>query len=60
MPVSLLVQEFFLAQFEKLSPFDGTMAYAQNKRQQVVMTEVYAKVRLHSVCYAVKLCCSEL
>lgn len=30
-------------QFEKLTPFDGTMAYAQNKRQQVVMTEVYAK-----------------
>jgi len=30
-------------QFEKLSPFDGTMAYAQNKRQQVVMTEEWAK-----------------
>lgn len=30
-------------QFEKLKPFDGTMAYAQNKRQQVVMTEQYAK-----------------
>ncbi|XP_068234906.1 dehydrogenase/reductase SDR family member 12-like [Palaemon carinicauda] len=26
-------------QFEKMNPFDGTMAYAQNKRQQVVMTE---------------------
>jgi len=26
-------------QFEKMQPFDGTMAYAQNKRQQVVMTE---------------------
>ncbi|XP_066973104.1 dehydrogenase/reductase SDR family member 12-like isoform X1 [Macrobrachium rosenbergii] len=26
-------------QFEKMKPFDGTMAYAQNKRQQVVMTE---------------------
>jgi hypothetical protein len=32
-------------QFEKLSPFDGTMAYAQNKRQQVVMTEQWAKVK---------------
>lgn len=30
-------------QFEKMSPFDGTMAYAQNKRQQIVMTEQYAK-----------------
>ncbi|KAK7080225.1 Dehydrogenase/reductase SDR member 12, partial [Halocaridina rubra] len=30
-------------QFEKLKPFDGTMAYAQNKRQQVVMTQKYAK-----------------
>jgi len=30
-------------QFEKLSPFDGTMAYAQNKRQQVVMTEEWAR-----------------
>ncbi|XP_060073048.1 dehydrogenase/reductase SDR family member 12-like [Ylistrum balloti] len=30
-------------QFEKMNPFDGTMAYAQNKRQQVVMTEQYAK-----------------
>jgi len=30
-------------QFEKMSPFDGTMAYAQNKRQQVVMTEEWAK-----------------
>ncbi|XP_069981210.1 dehydrogenase/reductase SDR family member 12 [Penaeus vannamei] len=30
-------------QFEKMKPFDGTMAYAQNKRQQVVMTEQYAK-----------------
>jgi len=28
--------------FEKMSPFDGTMAYAQNKRQQVVMTERWA------------------
>lgn len=29
-------------QFEKMNPFDGTMAYAQNKRQQVVMTEQLA------------------
>merc|ERR1712004_611145 len=29
-------------QFEQMKPFDGTMAYAQNKRQQVVMTEQYA------------------
>ena len=28
--------------FEKMQPFDGTMAYAQNKRQQIVMTEQYA------------------
>ena len=28
--------------FEKMNPFDGTMAYAQNKRQQIVMTEQYA------------------
>lgn len=32
----LCVDDF---QFEKMQPFDGTMAYAQNKRQQVVMTE---------------------
>ena len=31
-------------QFENLRPFDGTMAYAQNKRQQVIMTEHYAKL----------------
>lgn len=30
-------------QLEKEKKFDGTMAYAQNKRQQVVMTEQYAK-----------------
>ncbi|XP_076047717.1 dehydrogenase/reductase SDR family member 12-like [Oratosquilla oratoria] len=30
-------------QFEKMRPFDGTMVYAQNKRQQVVMTEEFAK-----------------
>jgi len=31
-------------QFESLNPFDGTMAYAQNKRQQIVMTEQYGKM----------------
>ena len=30
-------------QFEKMDPFDGTMAYAQNKRQQVVMTQKWAE-----------------
>lgn len=30
-------------QFENMAPFDGTMAYAQNKRQQVIMTEEWAK-----------------
>ena len=30
-------------QFEKMSPFDGTMAYAQNKRQQVVLTEEWSR-----------------
>ncbi len=30
-------------QSEKMSPFDGTMVYAQNKRQQVVMTRKYAQ-----------------
>jgi len=30
-------------QTEKASKFDGTMVYAQNKRQQVVMTEMWAK-----------------
>lgn len=29
-------------QFEQMKPFDGTMAYAQNKRQQVIMTERWA------------------
>ncbi|XP_071798035.1 dehydrogenase/reductase SDR family member 12-like [Asterias amurensis] len=31
-------------QSERLSKFDGTMVYAQNKRQQVVMTEMWAKM----------------
>lgn len=41
----MLVQKLDLKdlQFEKMYPFDGTMAYAQNKRQQVIMTEQYAK-----------------
>ena len=30
-------------QFERMNPFDGSMAYAQNKRQQVVMTDYWAK-----------------
>jgi len=30
-------------QSSQMSPFDGTMVYAQNKRQQVVMTEQWAK-----------------
>ncbi|XP_013784519.1 dehydrogenase/reductase SDR family member 12-like [Limulus polyphemus] len=30
-------------QFQSMIPFDGTMAYAQNKRQQVIMTEKYAE-----------------
>lgn len=40
----MLVQKLDVSdlQFEKMSPFDGTMAYAQNKRQQVVMTEQWA------------------
>lgn len=30
-------------QLEHMNPFDGTMAYAQNKRQQVIMTEKWAE-----------------
>ena len=30
-------------QFEQMDPFDGTTAYAQNKRQQVVMTRKWAE-----------------
>lgn len=39
----MLVQKLDLAdlQFAKQKPFDGTMAYAQTKRHQVVMTEQY-------------------
>ena len=42
----MLVQKLDIKdlQFERMNPFDGTMAYAQNKRQQVVMTEQYAKL----------------
>ena len=29
-------------QFETMRPFDGTFAYAQNKRQQIVMTQQLA------------------
>lgn len=29
--------------FEDMKPFDGTYAYAQNKRQQIVMTQQYSK-----------------
>ncbi|XP_070538744.1 dehydrogenase/reductase SDR family member 12-like [Ptychodera flava] len=29
--------------FEKMSKFDGTFVYAQNKRQQIVMMEMFAK-----------------
>lgn len=41
----MLVQKLNLKdlQFEQIKPFDGTMAYAQNKRQQVIMTEQFAK-----------------
>ena len=30
-------------QSEEMKPFDGTMVYAQNKRQQVIMTHQYAE-----------------
>lgn len=42
----MLVQKLNLKdlQFKQMKPFDGTMAYAQNKRQQVVMTEQYATI----------------
>ena len=39
--VKLDVEDF---QFEKMNPFDGTLAYAQNKRQQVIMIEQWAKM----------------
>ena len=39
-------------QFEKMSTFDGTFAYSQTKRQQVVMTAQYAKKfpKIHFSC----------
>ncbi|XP_071085229.1 dehydrogenase/reductase SDR family member 12-like [Haliotis cracherodii] len=39
-------------QSEKMSKFDGTMVYAQNKRHQVVMTEQMARIhpRIHFSC----------
>ena len=30
---------------EKMNPFDGTKVYAQQKRQQIIMTESWAKER---------------
>ncbi|XP_037075685.1 dehydrogenase/reductase SDR family member 12-like [Pollicipes pollicipes] len=40
----MLTQKLNLAdlQSEKMKTYDGTMVYAQNKRQQVIMTEQYA------------------
>ncbi|KAI8770526.1 dehydrogenase/reductase SDR family member 12 [Biomphalaria glabrata] len=42
----MLVQKLDLSdlQFEKMSKFDATIAYAQTKRQEVVMASVYAKM----------------
>ena len=41
----MLLQKLDLTdmQFEKMTPFEGTMAYAQNKRQQVIITERLAE-----------------
>ncbi|XP_059172716.1 dehydrogenase/reductase SDR family member 12-like isoform X2 [Physella acuta] len=41
----MLVQKLDLSdlQFEKMTKYDGTLAYAQTKRQEVIMTSVYAK-----------------
>jgi len=41
----MLVQKLNLddLQFEKMTKYDGTMVYAQNKRQQVEMTEEWSK-----------------
>ena len=50
----MLVQKMDLKdlQFAKQRTFDGTMAYAQTKRQQVVMTEQYSKMwpNIHFSC----------
>ncbi|GBB86665.1 hypothetical protein RclHR1_13040001 [Rhizophagus clarus] len=35
-------------QFERMKPFRGTLAYAQNKRQQVELTEYWAKANPES------------
>uniref|UniRef100_A0A0B6Y8B8 Dehydrogenase/reductase SDR family member 12 n=1 Tax=Arion vulgaris TaxID=1028688 RepID=A0A0B6Y8B8_9EUPU len=42
----MLVQKLDIRdlQFENMSKFDGTMAYAQTKRQEVVMASQYAKI----------------
>ena len=29
--------------FERMKPFDGTMAYSQNKRQQIEMTDYWSQ-----------------
>ena len=52
----MLVQKLDLKdlQFEKMTKFDGTMAYSQTKRQEVIMTDMYAKQypKVHfSVCH---------
>ena len=41
----MLVQKMSLSDLQsgKMNPFDGTMVYAQNKRQQVVMTHKWAE-----------------
>jgi len=41
----MLTQRLNMAdlQSERMRPFEGTMVYAQNKRQQVIMTEQYAR-----------------
>ncbi|XP_005111153.1 dehydrogenase/reductase SDR family member 12 isoform X1 [Aplysia californica] len=50
----MLLQKLDLSdlQFEKMSKFDGAMAYSQTKRQQVVMTAQYAKTypKVHFSC----------
>uniref|UniRef100_A0A4W3H0E7 Dehydrogenase/reductase (SDR family) member 12 n=1 Tax=Callorhinchus milii TaxID=7868 RepID=A0A4W3H0E7_CALMI len=41
----MLVQKLNISDLQfKTGQFDGTMAYAQNKRQQVIMTEQWAKM----------------
>ncbi|CAL1537611.1 unnamed protein product [Lymnaea stagnalis] len=47
----MLVEKLDLSdlQFEKMSKFDPTMAYAQTKRQEVIMAAMYAKkyIKIH-------------